>query len=100
MSRKLGTGANGLSNTFSRLIAAAGIENAPASERATGKGRTVYRLGFHSLRHTFVSMMANAGVPKELRMKIVGHTSSVHDRYTHFEAETLSAALRDFPSLL
>lgn len=100
LSRKKGTGANGLSNTFSRLIATAGIENAPASARATGKGRTVYRLGFHSLRHTFVSMMANAGVPKELRMKIVGHTSSVHDRYTHFEAETLRAALRDLPGVL
>ena len=50
LSQKKGTGANGLSNTFTRLIAAAGIENAPAGAKATGKGRTVYKLSFHSLR--------------------------------------------------
>lgn len=100
LSRKKGTGANGLSNTFGRLIATAGIENAPASVKATGKGRTVYRLGFHSLRHTFISAMANSGVSKELRMKIVGHTSNAHDRYTHIDAETLQTALQGISSFL
>ena len=44
--------------------------------------------------------MANAGVSKELRMKIVGHTSNAHERYTHIDAETLQAALRGLPSLV
>ena len=99
LSRKKGTGANGLSNTFTRLIAAAGIENTPAGAKAMGKGRTVYKLSFHSLRHTFISDMANAGISKELRMKIVGHSSNAHDRYTHIQAHTIHAALKDVPSL-
>ncbi len=91
------TGHNGLSNTFTRLIKDAEITNEAASQPVDGKGRTVFRYGFHSLRHTFVSLMANAGVAKELRMKLAGHTSNVHDRYTHHELETLRGALVDFP---
>ena len=43
--------------------------------------------------------MANAGISKELRMKIVGHSSNAHDRYTHIQAHTIHAALKDVPSL-
>lgn len=100
LSKKRATGRNGLSNAFSRLITEAGINNEPASEKREGKGRTVFRLGFHSLRHTFVSLMANMGVSQELRKKIVGHTSNVHDRYTHLEIETIRRALKEFPSFL
>jgi integrase len=90
----------GLSNTFSRMIASAGIHNPPISTPSGGKGRTVYRLSFHSLKHTYISRLANAGVSRELRMKLAGHTSSAHDRYTHFEAATLVNALKDFPRVL
>ena len=100
LSRKKGSGANGLSNTFSRLIATAGIENLPSSKKATGKGRTVHFLSFHSLRHTFVSEMANAGISEEIRKKIIGHTSNVHQRYTHFQAQTLQSELQRVPSIL
>jgi len=97
--RKKAEGRSGLSNTFTRLIAAAGIDN-PILRKAQGsKGRAVHRLSFHSLRHTFISIMANAGISKELRMKLVGHTSNAHDRYTHIETQTLRAALEGFPSL-
>jgi site-specific recombinase XerD len=38
----------------------------------------------HSLRHTFISRLANIGVRKELRMAIAGHEGSdAHDRYSH-----------------
>jgi hypothetical protein len=33
--------------------------------------------------------MANAGVSKERRMKLSGHRSDVHERYTHHELEEL-----------
>jgi integrase len=96
--RKVG-GRTGLSNTFTRLIAAAGINNPILSKGKGAKGRAVYRLSFHSLRHTFISIMANAGISKEMRMKLAGHTSSAHDRYTHLEIQTLRGALKSFPSL-
>ncbi|TAJ82108.1 tyrosine-type recombinase/integrase [Reyranella sp.] len=38
----------------------------------------------HSFRHTFITKLAEAGVPRELRMAIAGHEGSdAHDRYTH-----------------
>ena len=38
--------------------------------------RTVRSLTFHSLRHSFNSAMANAGVSQEIRMKLIGHVSA------------------------
>lgn len=98
LSRKPTTGSVGLSNTFTRLITKAGIMNEDASEKREGKGRVVRKLSFHALRHTYISIMANIGVAKELRMKLAGHTSNVHDRYTHHELETYREALKEFPS--
>ena len=46
---------------------------------------------FHSLRHTFVSFAANAGIPLHVVQAIVGHTSTVMTRHYYHENE---AALR------
>lgn len=99
LAKKTVAGRSGLSNTFTRLVASAGINNPVLSKGKGTKGRAVHRLSFHSLRHTFISIMANAGVSKELRMKLAGHTSAAHERYTHFEAGMLRDALSGFPSL-
>lgn len=41
-------------------------------------------LSFHCWRHTFVTTLAAAGVSRELRMQIAGHTlESTHDGYNH-----------------
>jgi integrase len=54
------TGGNrGLSRTFQSVMAAAGIYSDRGVEKR-GKGRQFKTLGFHSLRHTFVSELANA----------------------------------------
>jgi integrase len=100
LARKKVGGRTGLSNTFTRLIAVAGINNPVLSRGKGAKGRAVYRLSFHSLRHFYIAKMANIGVSKEMRMKLAGHTSSAHDRYTHLEIQTLRSALKNFPSLL
>ncbi len=100
LSQKSVKGNAGLSNIFSRMITEAGISNEPITETSAGDGRAVYRLSFHSTKHTFISMMANQNVSRELRMKIVGHTSAVHDRYTHIELGTKSKALKNFPRFL
>lgn len=95
------SGVGGLSLKFSELMDSIGIERETLRERKKGsKGRSFFNLGFHSLRHTFVSFMANTGVPEEIRMKLAGHTSNVHQRYTHLEIETLRNALQEFPRLL
>ncbi len=58
------------------------------------------RKSFHSLRHSFASALANAGVAPELRMKLTGHKSlDVHHRYTHHELEPLKAAIGALPRL-
>jgi len=88
------TGGNcGLSFTFKRLMETAGIIE-EQSQKKPGEGRRFNPLGFHSLRHSFVSELANADVAAEVRQKISGHKSErVHDRYTHLETETKRRAM-------
>jgi len=89
-----GTGGNnGLSSTFTRIMKNAGIYSDEGEEKK-GKGRRFKSLGFHSLRHSFVSELANADVAAEVRQKISGHKSeAVHERYTHLETETKRRAM-------
>ena len=91
-------GKNGLSGQFARVMARAGIEG--KITRHTAQGRANSSLSFHSLRHSFNSAMANAGVAEELRMKLVGHsTREIHTKYTHHELESLRAAVSVIPSI-
>jgi len=92
-------GTNGLSRRFRKLMTAAGVEKGGNHRKVQGKGRRFFQLGFHSLRHTFISLMANLGVRKELRMKLAGHTTAVHDQYSHIELETFHRELSGFPLL-
>jgi integrase len=66
-----------------------------------GGKRKLARRTFHSLRHSFTSTLANAGVPEELRMKLTGHSSKeVHRGYTHLELDTLRKAIGTIPAPL
>jgi integrase len=96
-------GANGLSRTFKKIMDEAkvhgritrhGADEATRKELGARAGRTITSLSFHSLRHTATSFMAEAGVAKDTRKKITGHTDDrVHEIYTHTELETLRAAV-------
>ncbi|HPA19244.1 MAG TPA: site-specific integrase [Verrucomicrobiae bacterium] len=89
----------GLSDGFRRLMRRVGIiAEGEGEAKKRGKGRRFFELGFHSLRHTAISEMANRGVSKEVRMKLSGHKSAVHERYTHHELETLRRAIDAVPS--
>lgn len=56
------------------------------------KKATVY--GFHSLRHSFASHCAEAGVPKAVVVSILGANSEIIDRfYTHVGDEAQRAAI-------
>lgn len=50
----------------------------------------IERIRFHDLRHTFNSWLAQNGVSREIRMRLVGHSvGDSHDRYTHLNVEHL-----------
>lgn len=55
---------------------------------------------FHSLRHTFVSFAANAGVPLHIVQSIVGHESTAMTRhYYHENIDALKSAVAAIPTL-
>ena len=94
------SGSNGgLSNEFARLMKKA-VVVAPAGREKEGRGRQVRTKSFHSLRHTFVSTMANSDIPADLRKEFAGHdTDEVHHRYVHFTLEKQREALAKLPCL-
>ncbi len=90
-------GKRGLSRQFHQLVHDAGVDRREITNPA---GLKFAKHSFHSLRHTFVSDPANSGSNPEVRRKLSGHkTASVHDLYTHFERETLRAAVHAITSI-
>ena len=90
----------GLSNSFNRVMAKTGIR-APLGKEKNGKGRRFRALGFHSLRHTFISKLANADVSPDVRKQITGHSSDeIHRRYVHLELGAQQRAIAKIPTLL
>jgi integrase len=89
-----------LSKGFTRIMKEAGIEAGLGRARAGAKGRSFSLRSFHSLRHSFISALANAGVSSELRRKLSGHsTEESHAVYTHHELETIRQAVAAIPRL-
>ena len=92
-----GTGGKlGLSGQFAAIMARAGIEG--KITRHTAQGRANSSRSFHSLRHSFLTILANNNVPEEVRMRLTGHTTrSVHQKYTHHDLEVFRAAIGMLP---
>jgi integrase len=94
---KVTGGRFGLSGRFAAIMEKAGIEG---KHTPPSGGRMFSSLTFHSLRHSFASAMANAGVAPEVRMKLTGHSDKhVHAGYTHHELENLRSAVAHIPSV-
>lgn len=85
-------GSRGLSERFNCIVRRAGLD----PMIVPGKGRQRFtRRTFHSLRHGFVSALANSGVSQEIRMRLTGHSSAgIHQRYTHLNPEPLKEAIQ------
>ena len=63
--------------------------------------RAVVEVGFHSLRHTFVSLCRAAGAPLSVVEAIVGHASPAMTRhYTHVGEDAARASVILMPSVL
>ncbi len=99
LSQRKVSGKYGLSIQFHRILARASIEQ--ETVEAPGKrGRKFNKFTFHSLRHAFVSMLANAGIPPDVRQLLAGHSDDKsHAVYTHTQLDTLRAAVKKLPSL-
>jgi integrase len=90
----------GLSNAFNRLMDKAGI-TVPVGVEKEGKGRQFRALGFHSLRHSFISRLANSEVSADVRQEMVGHSSDeIHRRYTHLDLSLQQKAIGQLSSIL
>jgi integrase len=92
-----------LSDGFRDVLVSAGMAE-PRSHEATGKGRNAARpvaeLSFHSLRHSFVSILKSTGANESVAMALAGHeTKSVSQNYTHLDTATLRGALDKMPNV-
>lgn len=94
-----GRKSHALSRSFSRIMAAAGIAGG-ASREATGKGKTMSLLSFHSTRHFFVSSLSAGGVHADIRKRLAGHTDDAsHAIYSQHELASARAAIETLPAL-
>ena len=74
-------------------------ENGKETWKHTGK-RAVVEVGFHSLRHTFVSLCREAGAPLAVVEAIVGHSNPAMTRhYTHTGEAAARSAIALLPGL-
>lgn len=83
---------NNLANVDAlRVIKWIGLE---PSIKVPGRKKSVTVYGFHSLRHSFASHCAEAGVPKAAVLSILGTNSEIVDKYyTHIGAESQEKAI-------
>jgi integrase len=90
-------GKRGLSKQFNPIAKKAGVD---LREVTRPNGHKFCKRSFHSLRHGFVSGLANQGVAPEQRRAMTGHkTDGAHARYTHLETETLRTAVNKLPAI-
>ena len=85
-----------LSNRIQAVFTRAGIRT-----QTTADGeRARVDVGFHSLRHTFVSLSANAGAPLAVVQAIVGHSNPAMTRHYFHESEAaLQSAVAALPTI-
>jgi integrase len=92
-----------LSNQFTDLLGKAGLRT-KRNHQSQGIGRNAKRaescLSFHSLRHTAVSILKDAGIPQAAVQELIGHQSaSMSQLYTHVGRESLLKAASSLPKI-
>ena len=86
-----------LSGMIQDVFRSAGIET--QSERAHGMRKAV-DVGFHSLRHSFVSFAGNEGAPLAVVRKMVGHVSeTMTEHYFHSSDPAARAVVDALPDV-
>jgi len=91
--------AGGLSNQFSTAMKNAGVL-VTLGEKKSGKGRQTRNKGFHALRHTMISRMADAEISSDVRRAIAGHSSdAMHSKYTHLSLDAQKVAVKKMKAI-
>ncbi|WP_395736328.1 tyrosine-type recombinase/integrase [Prosthecobacter sp.] len=86
-----------LSEQFAELLVECGLR---VTKPGKADAKTFYPLSFHSLRHSFVSHLQDAGVSRSIVQDIVGHESAaVNATYTHLDRTTKSNAVAKLPDI-
>ena len=79
-----------------RIFRKAGFDTA----EDTGRAARTCVYGFHSFRHTFVSLAFEYGIPLPIVQAIVGHTNAAMTRhYLHISPAELAAAMAKFKAI-
>lgn len=104
LAEEYGRSSSYTSERVKRVFEDAGIDTQGDTGRANPKHtkttRKAVEVGFHSLRHTFVSMAANAGVPLHIVQAIVGHTNTaMTTHYFHVSDDALRGAVNVLPNV-
>jgi hypothetical protein len=83
-----------------RHFKACGITLHKPGTGTNGK-RAVIEVGFHSLRHTFVSLCRESNAPLAVVESIVGHSNpSMTRHYTHVGEQAAGRAVAALPSIM
>ena len=78
-----------------------GIATTEAAKADSPRRRVIVRAGFHSLRHSFVSLLAASGTPLSVVQELVGHGSpSMTQHYMHADPEQKRLAVASLPEKL
>jgi integrase len=92
-----------LSRLFGDLLEQAGLRSVKVRSTRTATSSDRHRsnaLSFHSLRHTAVSLLKDAGIPQAVVQAVAGHTTEkMSALYTHVGREALERAAVAFPTL-
>ncbi len=93
-----------LSNQFADLMTLAGLREKQPHRVTSGKGRggrhEMNALSFHSLRHSAVTFLKEAGIPAAVVQALIGHESAqISEIYTTVGEDALTKAAAAFPNL-
>jgi integrase len=76
---------------------ASGAKNGETKARTEAKRRTKWAVvkGYHVLRHSFISALANKGIDQRIIDELVGHqTEAIWRRYRHLYPQTVADAVK------
>ena len=91
-------GANDVSDLIQAHFEKCGL--ATTTEREGAGVRRAVTVGFHSMRHTAVSLLRESGAAQSVSQAIVGHNSAeVHQLYTHTDESAMRRAVDSLPGL-
>lgn len=91
-----------VTDTVQRHFKKCGIQlHKPSTTTGKEKHRAVIEVGFHSLRHTFVSLCRESHAPLAVVESIVGHSNPAMTRhYTHVGELAAGQAVASLPSII